>query len=544
MAASGTVLIVWLSHLTFFYDEWDPLLLRRGLSAHVLLAPHVDHILLGPTVFYKTIQATIGMESLVPYAIVSTASFLLSVAVLWVYLRRRVGEWLALAGVLPILFLGAAHEDLLWPFEISFTASMAGGIGALLALERPVGRGDALACGLLVLSLTFSELALSFVLGAAVVIALARGPWRRAYVVAVPLVLYAAWYAGWGHTGEHHLTFHAIANSFSYVLDGLSAGVASILGFADDPAGGLGWGRPLLVVLVVASFARARLGPPLPGRLWAVLAIMLSFWFLLAVNSGIGREPIASRYQYVAAVLLLLVAAELASGVRLKPPGVATALVVAGFAALSNLAILHVNYRSIADLTSTVRGGLAGLEIGADSADPGLVLNMENSDVNYLDAVHAGPYLSAVDAFGSPAYDQSELARAPEGARVAADKVIAASLRLAVHPTAHLPPAGATPPKLLSSSETLPASRPGCLTVRETGGAPPVLELPPGGALLTAPGGATVALRRFATESFPILAPAFTGSAVLPIPSDRSIRPWELQIAGPGPVTVCGRRAG
>ena len=203
MAASGALLIVWLSHLTFTYDEWDPLLDRPGLSAHALLAPHVDHILLGPTVFYRAIQVTIGMESLLPYAIVSTATFLLSVALLWIYMRRRVGRWLALAGVLPILFLGAAHEDLLWPFEISFTASMAAGIGALLALERPEGRGDAIACSLLVLGLAFSELALSFVLGVAILLAFDRGPWRRAYVVAVPIVLYAIWYMGWGHTGEH-----------------------------------------------------------------------------------------------------------------------------------------------------------------------------------------------------------------------------------------------------------------------------------------------------------------------------------------------------
>ena len=84
------------------------------------------------------------MESLLPYAIVSTASFLASVMLLFLYLRRRVGDWLALAGVLPLLFMGTASEVLLWPFEMSFTASMATGIGALLALERGDGRRDAL----------------------------------------------------------------------------------------------------------------------------------------------------------------------------------------------------------------------------------------------------------------------------------------------------------------------------------------------------------------------------------------------------------------
>ena len=206
LTASGVLLLIWLSHLSFFGDDWDPLLYRRGFSLDVLLRPHAEHILLGPTLIYKAIQATVGMESLFPYAVVSTLSFLVSVVLLFFYLRRRVDPWLAVAGVLPVLFLGTASEVLLWPFEISFTASMAAGIGALLALERGDERGDAIACALLVLSLAFSELAVSFALGAAVWMILARRPWSRCYVVIVPLLLYVLWYAGWGHTAESHVS--------------------------------------------------------------------------------------------------------------------------------------------------------------------------------------------------------------------------------------------------------------------------------------------------------------------------------------------------
>ena len=45
-ATSGILLIVWQSHLTFVFDDWDPLLDRRAWSAHDLLRPHLDHILL------------------------------------------------------------------------------------------------------------------------------------------------------------------------------------------------------------------------------------------------------------------------------------------------------------------------------------------------------------------------------------------------------------------------------------------------------------------------------------------------------------------
>ena len=107
---------------------------------------------------------------------------------------------------------------------------MAAGLGALLVIEREDKRGDALACALLILSFTFSELALPFVLGVGVAIAQARGPLRRAYVVVVPLLLYAVWYAGWGHTGTSYLSFHNVANSPVYVLDGLASGLVSLLG--------------------------------------------------------------------------------------------------------------------------------------------------------------------------------------------------------------------------------------------------------------------------------------------------------------------------
>jgi hypothetical protein len=548
VAVSGIVLLAWQSHLTFFYDDWDPLLDRRGFSGDAILRPHVDHIIISTTLIYKAIQATFGMESLVPYAVISTSTFLGSVVLLFVYLRRRVGDWLALAGVLPILFLGAAHDDLIWPYQVFFFGAMASGLGALLVLERRDSRGDALACGLLVVSFTFSELALPFVLGAAVALAFDRGALKRAYVVVLPPLFYAAWYAGWGHTAASQLSFQNVINSPAYILDGLAAGVASILGLTESAlttTGGLGWGRPLLVVLLLAVAFRARSNVPIPRPFWVTLTVLLSFWFLTAANTGLGRPPTASRYQYMAAILILLVVADLATGVRLRWPGIAIALGVAAFGALGNISVLHQWYATLAELTPQVRGGLAGLEIAADTASPDLVLDAENSNINYLNAIRAGPYLSAVDAYGSPAYSQAELAGAPENARIAADKVLAAALGLALRPTAESPPSGDQPPVLVAPANGLVAKHDGCVTVHSAGGTSPVVNLPPGGATLTAPedAPAQLSLRRFSSGSFPIFARTLRGTAILAIPTDRSARPWQLQLAGAGPMTICGRRA-
>jgi hypothetical protein len=531
-AASGVLLLVWQSHLTFFFDDWDPLLNRRGLSADALLRPHIDHILLATTVVYKAIQATIGMRSPLPYAVVSTTTFLLSVALLFVYVRRRVGEWLALAGVLPILFLGAASRDLLWSFQIFFFGAMACGLGALLVLERPSRNSDVIACALLTLSFTFSELALPFVLGAALLIAQDRGPWRRAYVVAVPLVLYAVWYAGWGQDGQSHLSFDNVANSVTYVLDGLASGLSSLLGLTPrgfSTGGGLGWGRPLLVAaLVLVGIRLTRSRVPIPRWVWVSGAVLLSFWFLTAFNTSVGRPPTADRYQYAAAVLTVLVAADLAAGVvRPKAPAVLIgAFAVACLSVLSNISVLHDTYRGLSGVTPTIRGGLAGLEIEADTVDPDLVLDQQNSGFNYIGSVQAGPYLSAVDAFGSPAYSQSELAGAPERARVAADLVMGTALEPTVRPSSR-------PPRLGS-----------CTAIRAGAGTAP-LSVPSGDGIFLQPAPGVTArlhLRRFATESFPVSAGELTGPGVLSISADRSSRPWQLQIEAPGPVTACATR--
>ena len=540
VAASGVLLLVLLSHLTFFGDDWDPLLYRRGFNLDVLLRPHAEHILLGPTLIYKGIQATIGMEKLLPYAVVSTASFLASVVLLFAYLRRDVGEWLALAGVLPVLFMGNASEVLLWPFEVSFTASMATGVGALLVLERRDGSGDALACALLVASLAFSELALSFVLGAAVWMILARRSWSRAYVVVVPLVLYAAWFAGWGHTAQSHVSVHNLVHSPVYLVEGLASSVWSLAGVPPHHRAG-GVLLPLLGLSAVAVL-RTRSRRPLPASFWSALAILLSFWLLTAANFAPGREPDAGRYQYVAAVLLLLVLGNALAGIRLRPSAVLAVLAAASLATAVNLAFLGHYYLHLSGRSGQELGALAAFQVGGASADPNFIVGPANTDITSLHSVQVGPYLSAVDAFGSPTYGAGGLAGASEEARVAADQLLADAEEL--RPVAvNRPPAPAgPPPRFVGGAGGLAAPQGSCLTV--PGGASPPVDLPRPGVTISAPGGSaeTVGLRRFAS-SFPVSFPLGETNVLL-IRSDRSPRPWQAQFRGPGPVRVCGLSGG
>jgi hypothetical protein len=538
--ASGLLLIALQSRLSFTADEWDYLLNRRGFNLDVLLTPHVDHIVLGPVAVYKAIQSTIGMEKLFPYALVSTPVFLASVVVLFIYLRRRTGGWLALAGTLPVLFMGTAREVTIWPVNIAFTAAMAAGIAALLALEGEDRRGDAIACGLLVLGLAFSELALFFAVGAAVSMVLARRPWSRAYVVVVPVLLYAGWYAGWGHRAESHLSLHNLVHSPVYLAEGLASSAWSLLGVPTH--GRIGGVWPALLALAALGVLRARSRAPLPATFWTALAVLLCFWVLTAASFAPGREADQSRYQYVGGVLLLLVMGNAVAGVRLGAPETLAILGVASVATVANLAVLHHDYGFLRDRAIDERGALAGLEVAGSRADPNLTLDSSNTENRALDSLTVGPYLSAVDAFGSPADDLFDLSDAPETARIEADQLNALAEHLAPFPVRPLPSATGSPPQLVAVAGPRPSSRGSCLTLKTRSG-PAIVTLPRPGVTLEPRSGSPEALglRRFAT-SFPLSFELRAPSVVL-IPDDGSPRPWQALFRGPGPVTLCGLSA-
>ncbi len=545
LAGSGALLLAWQSHLTFLIDDWELLLSRRGFNAHALFNPHANHLMVGPVLVYKAIQATIGMDSIVPYAAAAIVCFLASVLLLFIYLSRRVGDWIALAAVLPILVMGTAYEDLLTAFQINYFGSVAFGIGALLAIERRDRRGDVIACVLLVASLAFAEIALAFAAGVLVAIVLQRGPLRRCWVIAVPAVLYAVWYVIYEAGESSYLSLHNVALSPAYTADGFASSLGSFLGLGTPilfgGEGGLTWGRPLLVAAIVgATFWLLRPRATLRVAVLIPLAVGLVFWLLTAANYQPGRPPTASRYQYVGAVFVLLIAGELAAGWRPGWRAVLVALAVSIAAAAGNLVTLHDGYRSLSGSSATVRGGLGGLEIAADHVSPDFVLTGQNSNFNYFTLVRAGPYLSASKKFGSPTYSESELAPAPEGAREAADKVLAAALPVSLRPGEAQPPSGGAPPRVVGPPNTRSSVRRSCVTVTGLAGAAPFLELPPGGALLKAPGDTPHALllRRFAS-GFPASVGTLRGTASLLIPTDRSSRPWQLQVGGGGPITVC-----
>ncbi len=257
LLASGAMLLVLTRELTFFQDTWEFLMNRRDPSVESLLHPHNEHIVLIPVSIEILFLHLFGMGSARPEYLLLIAMTLVAAVLLFVYARRRVGDWLALMATALLLFVGPAWSDLLWPFELAFVGSILFGIAMLVALDREDRTGDVLACLFLTIAAGFSSLGIAFMAAAAVHLLVNRRErgWRRAWFVAVPVVLFGAWYLGWGHDAESHLSLRNVLDSPRFVIEGVAVSLESLLGLSKAPIEGppetiIGWGEPLLVAAV------------------------------------------------------------------------------------------------------------------------------------------------------------------------------------------------------------------------------------------------------------------------------------------------------
>jgi hypothetical protein len=535
LAVAAVVLLTYSAGLAPFQDSWEFLMHRRGFSVDAFMQPHNEHIVVLPVAIEQLLLRLFGMGSARPEFVVMTAFLLAAPALAFVYVRRRAGAWPALIAAVVLLFLGPAWQVLLWPFEIGFVGSVLFGVAMLLALERGDRRGDVVACVCLTVAIGFSSLGVAFAAGAAVDVFQRRRErgLRRAWVAAVPLLLYLAWYGGWGHEAEGHLSLHNVLVSPRFVLEGLAASVDSLLALstiADEAVGRSKWGYAVLAALAALVLWGRRRRGGLSPRLWPVLAAAAAFWFLAAFNYIPGREAYSSRYLYAGAAFLILIAADLLRGVRFGRSALVAGGAVAVAVAVLNLVPLREGRDFLHAQTVLTRADLGAIEIARRSVDPSFALPPEISGTSFLNEIEAGEYLEAVDEYGSPADTPAELARAPEVGRVQADVVLVNALpvTMEVEQGAGREPGG------------------GGRCVRVPGGqgaAAPALPLRPGSTTIElAPGDpGTIRLRRFAVAEYPLVSEGVPGGSttLLRIPRDTAPRPWRLQVEATQPATVC-----
>lgn len=533
--AAGALYVALDSQLTFVADDWGMLLRRQSWELGTFLDPYEEHFILGPALAFKLLQELFGMGSALPYFLFSIGLYLLSAVLLFVFLRRRVGDWAALIGAVLILFLGAAFEDLLWISPFNFSGSVAAGLGMLLALDREDGKGDRIACVLLAVSIAFSSVGLAFAAGALVDLIWGKRPrWRRAYVAVAPLALFALWWLGWGREAEKKASLGSVGDLPGFVFDAMGAGFTSLLGLATGDGSEasqphLIWGQLVLVaaaVLVVVRVVRLR---RVPRGLAVALAIGFAFWVLIGLLPNLSatpeHAPTSSRYQLMSAVFLLLILAEALRGVRIPVPVLAIAGAVTIFAVSGGISLLQREHEERWEpFADSTRYSLAAVEIAGPSIDPAFEVAFPPTL-----SVDAATYLDTVERYGSPAYDEDELAGGTPSGRFAADLTIAQALGLALQ----TPQAGA---------RTLR-----CQQLRAQPDGVTDVTLLRGGFTLENQGGEAVEvlLGRFSDGLSVGLGPVPAGvETELVIPVDASTRPWRLGLRGSGPVRLCTTEPG
>lgn len=500
-------------------------------SLEYLFAPFNGHLPVGGRFVYEVVFAVFGAQYTV-FVLINIASLFACVALTFELARRRVGTIAALAPCIVLLFLGFASEQLLWPLDFNTAASLAAGLGAVLVLQREDRRGDILACLLLTLSIAMIELGLPFALGIAVWLLLQRRKeaLRRAWIVLVPLALYAVWWI-WARKFDQSETtagnLHLIPETFMHAA---AAVLGSLTGTNPIQAGSyvtaVTWfGRALAVAVAIALLARLWLNK-LPRTIWVWLIVLGSYWLLLALAA---RPPEAGRYILVGAVLVVLIAVDAVR--RRVPDGVAVALLILALVALpANIAQLT---EGRADDTlhhdpPVSQTEFAMLELARQHVDPDYVVTSDprvaEVDGGLFIGIPAGAYLDAADHNGPFSYSLDEVREKDEGLRLIADAALVGALGVTVEPVQ--PPARGTE----------------CRSIAVASGAESATFAVAAGKLLLRPASADPTglwLARFADS------PRSVGIDYLPnghwsqlnIPADEAPDRWRVTVDQP--VTVC-----
>lgn len=529
--AIAALLIVVLSwDLTFFQDTWAFLLERRGHSVGDFLRPHNEHLVVIPVFITKVCESLFGLSSAHPEMFVMTASLIIVAALLYVYVRRRVGAWLALAAALPVMFLGSAWMILLWPFEIEFSGAAAAGVASLLIFEREDRLGDAWACVLLIISIGFGSLGLSFAFAAAVGVWQTRRSrgWGRAYVVLVPAVLYLGWYAGWGHTAEHHVTLTNVLQTPRFVMEGFASAAGSVFGLNTEKEAATGepvWGRPLILILIALAVFWKWRRPGISAFFWRSTAAAASYWILAGFSYIPGREAASNRYVYAGVIFLVMMAADLFSGVRVGRKALIAVLAIGACAVLPNIALMKEGSNVLETQGELTRADTAAIQIARRTIPPEMVMDPTITGTLANVAIVPGPYLEVTDQHGSPAYSPAELVNGSPLAQHWADVFLSKALPL--------------------SFEVLPTrqSPRGSCSNLGGDGSEAETELGPGTVLIVAApdAEAKVTARRFSGTEFPVELGVVPAGEVakLSIPQDEATQPWHLKIESSQVARVC-----
>ncbi len=551
--ALAAALLLWEGRgLTFLVDEWwFGFAGATKLDASSLFTPDNGHLAMVPILLTKASLELFGAGTTLPLRLVGILAHLGTALVLFLLLRRRIGEVAALVPTVLILFFGASSDLLIGSHGLPMLIAVSTGLGALPALEAGARRWDAVASVLLIVGIGSNGLALPFVAAAFAVVLLAPGARRRLWVPALPLALYVIWWLAYGSTGGSDFAFANIAGLPAFAFDSLGAELAAVTGLftapgvqeqSFDPAAGQALAGGLIVaVLAAALVVRPR---AVRAAIPATLAL-LALWAVTGAVAGPSRQPETSRYLYAGAVLLLLIGAE---AVFVSPYRRRGALLLAAVCAVGLLPNLReINYATtfFREQSNQDRAVLAAADLLPASAPDSALIESEASgaagevpDMNFpLDV-----YRSARQRYGTPAFSLGGLEGTDVASREAADRFLGRLLPVAVAPASG-PPHG-LPPGLEANQEGgLLSLRGNCLSYEPRSPTAHLqVPVPPAGLWVRPQPGppVTVTARRFG-DGFSVDAGAAAGgtASVLGVGAGPGSHGWEADLVPQEPILVC-----
>ena len=325
-------LALWYGRFAWFsVDELAWLTASPDLDIGGLFEPHVGHLVLIPRLVYKLVFATIGPEYIV-FRMLTTATVLLTGVLFFIWARRRVPDFVALAGCLIVLFFPWDPLHFLGGNGFTIMLALACGLAALIYWDRGDLIGDIAAFGFLVLGIATYTVALPFAVGLIVAALLERSDRRRLWVGLAPILLYLLWRLLAGVSGSDPNTGGADWGNLvlvpAWTFQGLGAlfNAWSGLGFdfsvgGAPPAGvGEGPGTTLAVIALIALGWRISRGGN-RTLFWATIAIALALYTAQTLGWGaILRGPELPRYLYPGLVVVLLVTSRPSGGCDGRAP--------------------------------------------------------------------------------------------------------------------------------------------------------------------------------------------------------------------------------
>lgn len=515
---------------TFTGDEIAWVSFSPGLDFRQSIEPHSGHLIFVTLWLYKAILAVVGTDYLT-FRLLTLSMVFLAVLLLFIWSRKRVGEFVALAPCLVLLFFGSDPGNLLQGIGFTIMLGISCGMLALVALDRGSRGGDLIACGALTLGVISFTLALPFLAGAIVAVLLTKERWRRIWIVAIPLAVYLAWRI-WllaanvdVPNGEAHLSNLPLLPSWTF--QSLSGIFSALTGFNHNftsgswlPAGEAAGPTLALGFLVLIG--------------WRIHGGTLRPWFLVTVTIMVAlfasqvlgwvpgvRSPATSRYLFPGAFAVVLVLAEAFRAYPFSRTAFISIWLIAACAFATNVVYIRDSGRTFRE-----RGPHFKSEVTASLLVNQAVPFFPGANSKPLQELVENPGISITSTaeaeYGGLGFSEDELLQQSPDLRAHADSIMASSFGLGL-----IPDAGSG-----ANCKYRPVDRAGA-------DGRVVMSLAPGGALLKSPEAGGVSVKRFGDEYSIPVGQLIPGRRMrLYIPADQGRTPWRLSAAVPA-LSIC-----